>query len=62
MYEDPNAFFENWLPGEAPDYPLIEDGGTERIYIRATEARDLLRRAYVAGWNQATEVMRDRLH
>lgn len=52
---DPAASFERWALAALDDYPTICDGGPERVYIRADEARQLLMRAYVAGWAQATE-------
>jgi hypothetical protein len=50
---DPAAWFERWARAALDDYPTICDGGPERVFIRGAEARQLLMRAYVAGWAQA---------
>ena len=47
--------FERWALAALDDYPTICDGGPERVYIRAAEARQLLFRAYVAGWAHGAE-------
>lgn len=49
---DPAASFDQWARDSLDDYPTIQDGGPERVYIRAAEARQLLERAYLAGWAQ----------
>jgi len=45
------AYFEIWARGALDDYPTICEGeDSERVCIRAGEARRLLERAYRAGW------------
>lgn len=52
---DPAVSFDQWARDSLDDYPTICDSGPERVYIRAAEARQLLMRAYFAGWAQARE-------
>lgn len=52
---DPATRFESWARAELDDYPTIYDGGPERVYIRAAEARQLLERAYLAGWRDRAQ-------
>jgi len=48
---DPVASMDRWMLAALDDYPTICDGDpNERVYIRAAEARQLLMRAYLAGW------------
>lgn len=49
---DPAASFDRWILAALDDYPTICDGDSERVFIRAAEARQLLMRAYLAGWAQ----------
>ncbi len=48
--QDPLAGFAAWLDQQA-DYPSIAEGSERRIYLRGHEARELLARAWFAGWN-----------
>ena len=53
---DPAAYgaFVAWSADGLIDYPTIAEGDAERVCIRAAEARQLVWRAYLAGWRRST--------
>lgn len=58
MSEHAEAYFDGWAHDALQPYPCVYEADPIRIYVRGDELFALLRSAYVAGWNQASETMR----